>query len=435
MKKYILIITLLVCSFSWAEIPMDIVDRLGSQDVDQQIDACFILGNLGDIEAVGLLENKLNNKSILVRHSAANALARIGGEKVIVLFQEMIKKGGVEAKRVGLAGLAMSGDPNSLEVVISELNNPNWQVRWSAVYALGQWGCRKALSQLEDLAENDPYFNKATNEYPVRKIAKEVRNSITNSIEWYRSLEDAWLLSEKFQKPLFIYWTVNNSDWCRLLEEKVLFSPEVSDLSQMFVCLKLDVKRNDVLVTRYEVEGAPCILILDREGHEVDRILGVVDKDKLVKRMKDIIQEKNTPKKWKAILKKNPNDIKSSWHLSEWYMDNGKMRKAIPLLEVIIQNDTRNDYGYTDNALFLLGFCLGGKGDYGRAVKLLEALQMKYPRFKDMSKALYCLGLDYLMVNKVEKAEMTFNKILNEYPQSGIEKQVKSILEEIKRKK
>lgn len=415
----------------WAEVPPKIMEQLKSPDVDERLDACLILGRLGSKDAVPILRQQLRDKSMLIRHSAANALARIGGSEVNAVFKEMVRTGGTEARRLGLAGLAMTGDPESIDLVMASLSDPDWQVRWSAVYALGQWGYRPAIKRLDEIAKNDPYKDSVTGLYPVRKRAEEMSQKISSSIEWYRNFDNAIMLSKKLKRPVWIYWYAKDSDWCKKIEEGVFFSPDVSDISQHFVCVKLDVEDWSALASQCEVMGAPLNIILDIDGNELDRILGYTSRDKLIKKLKNAIENKSTPREWKDKISEDPGDVEASWYLAEWYLDNGKMKDAISLLENIVKNDNKNRLGYTDNALFVLGFSMGAVGEYRKAVDLLEELSKDYPKFKDMDKALYCLGLSYLSLNEVEKAKEKFTELINNYPDSTTIKPTEEILKKL----
>lgn len=421
---------LFLSSISLAEVPEEILGKVNSSDVEERLDACLFLGRFGSPEAVPLLKERLRDPSMLVRHSAANALARIGGEEVSSIFKEMISSQSPEKKRIGLAGLAMTGDPGSIEIVVQQLDNPDWQVRWSAVYALGQWGYRPVLPKLEELAENDPYLDNATGEYPVRKRAGEVCKKIRCSIEWYRNLDDARILAGKLQKPILVYWFVSDNPLCVRMDE-IFFSAEISDASQGFVCVKVDAGKEKDLTLQYDINAVPSIIILDKEENIVDRMLGLVSREELLGRLNRILENKGTPKEWKELAAKNSSDVVTSWSLAEWYLDNNRMEDAIPLLENIVRYDPKNNSGYTDNAIFVLGYSYGAMGKYKKAVDMLERLRREYSSFKDMDKALFCLGLDYLSLNKPDHAKVIFTELIELYPESKTIKPAKEVLEKI----
>jgi tetratricopeptide (TPR) repeat protein len=411
----------------YAEVPQEILNKINSENVDDRLDACLMLGRLGSQDAIPLLQDKLRDGSMLVRHSAANALARIGGPEVNAIFKGMVASESIEKKRIGLAGLAMTGDPGSIEIVMKELDNSDWQVRWSAVYALGEWGYRPALSKLNEIAQNDPHKDSATGEYTIRKRAEEVCKKILCSIEWYRNLRDAQFLAEKLQKPVWAYWYIEDNDLCKKMDE-TFFSTEVSDISQSFICVRIDGAKDSESVLKYDVGAVPCIILLDKEDNEIDRIMGVVSRENLISRMKKVVEGKGTPKQWKENIAKNQNDIESAWHLAEFYLDNARIQDAIPLLENVVKYDVQNQSGYVDNALFALGYSLGAIGKYANAVGVLEDLKTRYPSFKDMDKALYCLGLDYLSINKPKKAKEIFTELVDVYSESSVVKPAKEIL-------
>lgn len=432
--SFLIMATLLIalmCNKLHAEISADVLTRLNSVNVEDRLDACIVLGQIGNEEAIPYLEPRLRDKSMLIRHSAANTLAKIGGDKAKDIFQKMVTQGGVEAKRVGLAGLAMTGDPESMQLVVKQLDNQNWQVRWSAVYALGERGYEPALKKVSEIVKNDPYKDSNSGDYPVRVQAEIAVQKINCFIEWYDNLEDAWLLTEELQKPILIYWTVAGDRWCRQLEEDVFFSPGTADICQQFICLKVEVTDNSVLVTQYDINGAPSITVIDQEGQEIERILGLVSQKELTSRLEKVIKGKGTPKQWQKAVKDDPGDVVSYWYLAEWYLDNGRVGKAVPLLRNIIKYDNKNQSGYTDNAMFVLGYCLGGQGKYQPAIELLECLIKDYPHFKDIDKAMYCLGLDYLGIGQTEKAKKEFAEIMAGYPDSKVIGAVNKIMVKI----
>jgi len=429
-----LVITFIVLLLNinvWADIPDGITQKLVSDNAGERQDACILLGKLGTDDAVFALKELLKDRSMLVRHSAANALSNIGGPKVVDIFRDMVLKNTVEAKRLGLVGIAITGDSRNVDLIIKQLDNPDWQVRWTAVYTLGKWGYRPAIPRLRKIAENDPYLNKTTGEYPVRKRAVQMCTEIMRSVEWCRTFDYAVMLSKKLQRPMLIYYRLNNSPWCKKLEEDAFSSFRISDISRHFVSVELDVEKNAPLVSQCEITGVPFIIILDKEGMELDRILGYISKDRLIRRLKNALEGKGTPKRWKEDVANDPSNIKSLWYLSQWYLDNNRLSSAIPLLENIIKYDPKNKLKYTDRAVFVLGYSIGSAGNYKKAIGLLENLRNSYPEFKDMDKALYCLGLDYLSTGNIQTAKQILNNLLNNYPKTNSANAAKEVLNKL----
>ena len=215
------------------------------------------------------------------------------------------------------------------------------------------------------------------------------------------------------------------------MNEVVLFLPEVSDLSQNFVCVRINAEEEKGLVEEYDVSAVPCLSFISKDGIDTDKIQGLVSRKELVDRLKKILEGKGTPREWKKLSAEDPRDIASSWHLAEWYLDNNRIGEAVPLLKNIIMYDPQNKSGYADNAVFVLGYSLGAVGEYKEAIDSLETLRAKYPNFKDMDKALYCLGLDYLGVNNTGSAKLVFTELVEVYPESKTVKHANGIMEKL----
>jgi len=104
---------------------------------------------------------------------------------------------------------------------------------------------------------------------------------------------------------------------------------------------------------------------------------------------------------------------------------------AEPFLRNVINADESNRYGYTDNALFALGFVLGRRGQHAQSAYCMEQLLAKWPEFKDKDKALYCLGLSQLALGQKDKGRATLEKLVSEFPDSATVKSAKSALSKL----
>ena len=107
---------------------------------------------------------------------------------------------------------------------------------------------------------------------------------------------------------------------------------------------------------------------------------------------------------------------------------------AEPHLRNVVEHDAENRYGYTDNAMFALGYCLGRRGEYAQAVYSFEHLLERWPNFKDKDKALYCLGLSQLALGRRDKGRAALEQLLREFPDASVVKSAKAALEKLEAK-
>ena len=86
------------------------------------------------------------------------------------------------------------------------------------------------------------------------------------------------------------------ADWClpcRAMDEDIFADPEVVELSENFLMVRLDITTKfpgqDGIRRKYSIEGAPTIIFFDKKGREIPglRIESKVDRDEFILHMKN----------------------------------------------------------------------------------------------------------------------------------------------------
>jgi len=122
--------------------------------------------------------------------------------------------------------------------------------------------------------------------------------------------------------------------------------------------------------------------------------------------------------------------------------DQTPTKKALSSLEYLIANYPPSLF--TEKAKGKIGVCkkrladhefyIGNfyykQGKFQAAATRFEGLLEKFPKDPDEDKTLYFLGKSYLELEQWEKAEVTFTRILTEYPKSSYHKDAKTILDQ-----
>jgi TolA-binding protein len=362
------------------------------------------------------------------RAEAVDALARIGGSRVEKQFREMLASSNPERRQMAVIGLLQVSDADEdLERVHATLKDENSTVRWSAVVALQQSGRTNAIPWLEELEKSDPSDS-------VREVVTEALTKLRSGIPWLRSLAEAEKQARQLRKPVLAYFFVAGSEFCQQLEEGVLTDKAVVDAAQEFVCVRVDAGARADEARKLDVRGAPTILVLDGQGNEMERVAGLVEKDKLLAKLAETRRGKLTFREARRLAQQNPGDVQANWKVAETYLEEGREDLAEPHLRNVIAHDEQNQYGHTDNAMFALAFALGKRGDYAKAVYSFEKLLERWPDYKDKDKALYCLGLSQMAVGQKDKGRATLEKLMREFPKSSTVKSAQAALDKLKAK-
>jgi periplasmic divalent cation tolerance protein len=362
------------------------------------------------------------------RAEAADALAHVGGTRVEKQFREMLTSSSIERRQVAVVGLLQVSDADEdLQRVRACLKDENSVVRWSAVLALQNSGRAEAVPWLEEVEKSDTADS-------VREAATEALSKLRSGIHWVRTLSEAKEKSRQLKNPILAYFCLRDSDYCQKLEEGVLADKSVMAEMEEFVCVRIDAGKDADDTRQLDVRGAPTILFLDGQGNEMSRVAGLVDKDQLLSKLSDAKQSKLTFREARRLAMKNPADVQANWKVAETYLEEGNEDLAEPYLRNVIEHDEDNQYGYTDKAMFALGFALGKRGEYGQAAYSFEKLLERWPDYKDKDKALYCLGLSQLAVGQRDKGRARLEQLVSEFPNSSTAQSAQAALDKLKKK-
>jgi TolA-binding protein len=162
------------------------------------------------------------------------------------------------------------------------------------------------------------------------------------------------------------------------------------------------------------------------------RVAGLTDKDKLLAKLANARHGKMTFLQARRQAMQHADDVPANWKVAETYLEEGREDLAEPFLRNVINADEQNRYGYTDNAMFALGFVLGKRGQHGQSAYCMEQLLAKWPEFKDADKAMYCLGLSQLATGQKDKGRATLEKLVAQFPESSTVKSARHALEKLK---
>ena len=116
------------------------------------------------------------------------------------------------------------------------------------------------------------------------QIPESARVSPTE-IQWSKSFSEASELARKDNKPLMLVFPGVSS---KRLDERIFSVPEVVELSQRFVTLKIGTNQTS-LIDRFRVQEFPTIVFSDWQGGEYDRIVGYKSWQSYVSGMKNAL--------------------------------------------------------------------------------------------------------------------------------------------------
>jgi len=373
------------------------------------------------------LIRQLGSTNEETRAEAAEGLSQIGGARAEQNFREMIASDNPEHRQLAVVGLLQVSDAAAdVERVQARLKDESATVRWSAALALGQSGWTEAIPSLEQVATGDESES-------VREAATEAVTKLRAGIRWSRSLAEALQQARASNQPVLAYFFVRGSKYCDQLEQGVLADKAVVDAARGFVCARVNVAAAASEAGKFDVRGAPTILMLDAQGNELSRATGLVEKGTLWGKLGDARRGALTFREAKRLAARNTSDVPANWKVAETYLEEGREDLAERHLRNIVAADEENRQEYTDRALFALGYCLGKREQHAAASVAFRQLLKRWPEFKDKDKAMYCLGLSELRLGQREKARSVLEQLLRDCPNSPVVPNAKTTLEKLEK--
>lgn len=408
-------VTQLVKSLHRYEVPEIIFTRIASGErrylkwIASSV-AALVLTATGWADGFDLLVKQLGSTNDEQRVEAVEKIARVGGPRAERLFRDMVSSGSSERRQMAAIGLLQVSDADEdAERVHGLLRDADSIVRWSAAVALGQTGRREAVAWLETAAA-------AEKNDEVRETITDAARRLEAGIFWERALP------KRSTKPVLVYFFVRGPGVCQQYEEGALADKDVVAATRELVCVRLEADKHAEEARRWEVHGAPMIVLFDANGGELARASGVVTKEKLLRRL--------------SLRSAAPaaDDVEANWQLAEIHLDEGREELATPYLHRVIEADEADQHGHTGPAIFALGFSFGKAGKHAQAAYCLQKLLERWPKYKDRDKALYCLALSQLATGQKVAGRATLEMLVAEYGGTALGQAGKRVLEKLENK-
>jgi HEAT repeat protein len=128
-----------------------LIAQLGAEDLEVRRAAVVALGRIGDMKATRAVVDKLSDESLTIE--AANALARIGDPDAVDGLLNLVGNNDASIRQAAVSALN-SLVPPSPERIIPLLNDPDPNVRESAVKIAGYFGYPESVNHLLKLCDD-----------------------------------------------------------------------------------------------------------------------------------------------------------------------------------------------------------------------------------------------------------------------------------------
>ena len=156
---------------------------------------------------------------------------------------------------------------------------------------------------------------------------------------------------------------------------------------KILFCIRVDVgtELGKTLIKKYGRSSLPAVFIVDQNGNEIDRIIGIYLKENYLNKLKDYAQNKNSFGELVMKVQSNPDDRELILKLANEYSWRGQRSKAIQYFEEIVKH---NPYSENDQLWMRLSWLYFYNENYEKANDAISmAIKLKpdnygYQRFQ-----------------------------------------------------
>lgn len=205
--------------------------------------------------------------------------------------------------------------------------------------------------------------------------------------DWQQTLKTA---VEKKQPVLIDFYT----DWCphcKRLDAITFSDAKVSEYfnKENYALIKINPEKDTEAESKFKVYSYPTLVIFKPDGAELDRMLGAIDPESLIKSLEDLKKGIGTLDDLLGKYKEYPETDKSFEKITlmlgilDKYIARADYPQGLELIDRIIEMDKDNVFKQASAAMYQRGYIYYKWKKYRQAVDALLEIIKVYPKSEE----------------------------------------------------
>ena len=219
--------------------------------------------------------------------------------------------------------------------------------------------------------------------FPVFALAGEdAKNPPPSAIEWKTSLDEAFNAAPDSGWHVIADFYTDWCKWCKIQDESTFTDSRVIAMTRRFVFARVNAEVDTLNARKYGVNGYPTVIIFDKSGVEVDRLIGCLRPEEFVRTVDEYLEGIGTKAAIEAESREKPQDWKLRYALGEKHIGRGEFEQARSQFLQIMTSDPKNGSGVADKAMFELAVLHRKEKNWYKAIEGFRKFIKEFPKSK-----------------------------------------------------
>ncbi|HSP07952.1 MAG TPA: thioredoxin family protein [Acidobacteriota bacterium] len=250
----------------------------------------------------------------------------------------------------------------------------------------------------------------------------------SEQIRWIQKYDQAVAEAQKTSRPIFVDVYADWCQWCHKLDQEVYADAKFVTYLKGYVPLKVDSEDHGEgarLADKYQVDGLPAMLVLDRNGVLLNKLSGFMTADEMIRDLTRV-------QKLLELERKDPKSDEANFLLAKEYIDHEMYSEAQSRFQRTLNSPKSTDV-QKEKAQFSVGLAEYYLGQLKPALAVLEAYYTKYPNGSSNEDALLLLSQIHMELKSNRKAVQYLREFIKKYPNSSSATRAKTVLEALEK--
>ncbi len=200
------------------------------------------------------------------------------------------------------------------------------------------------------------------------------------------SFDDAKALAAKEHKVIMVDFYTTWCVWCKTLDRNTYSDENVGKITDAkFIAVKIDAEKGEgvTLAKTYKINGYPTIVFFDKDGNEIDRVVGYEDASRFARSL-EVASAGGSKAVIADVQSAHPTTDATKWLVAaNYYAQQNQNDKALAAFRKVLALDPDNKLGQNAEASYGVGFLSTGD----EQVKALADALREYPNEVDADQA------------------------------------------------